>query len=99
VTGVTGDPVLIQSTWGIKGNFEVFVPQGNVIGHYFRDNDSPGFPWHIAGDRLGYACPPKPCYTPRGLSLIQSSYKGDGTHGNFEAVVRVKRATRRAGTS
>jgi len=90
VTGVTGDPVLIQSTWGIKGNFEVFVPQGNVIGHYFRDNDSPGFPWHIAGDRFGYACPPKPCYTPRGLSLIQSSYKGDGTHGNFEAVVRVK---------
>jgi len=47
VTDVTGDPVLIQSNWGTQGYFELFVPQGTKIRHYYRDNDVTGFPWHI----------------------------------------------------
>ena len=90
VTDVTGDPVLIQSNWGTQGYFELFVPQGTKIRHYYRDNDVTGFPWHIGPYSFGYSCPPQPCQLPRGLSLIQSRYLGDGVHGNFEAVVRVE---------
>jgi hypothetical protein len=43
VSNVTGDPVMIQGDWGGHGNFELLVPQGNVIGEYFRDNDDPRF--------------------------------------------------------
>jgi hypothetical protein len=90
VTGVTGEPVLIQSTFGSKGNFELYVPQGNVVRHYFRDNDSPQLPWHVGGDNFGYFCPPlAKCGTLRSVSLIQTNFLGDGVHGNFEAVVRV----------
>ncbi|MFL6277392.1 MAG: hypothetical protein ACJ74G_19580, partial [Blastocatellia bacterium] len=47
-SGVTGNPSLIQSTFGNQGNFEVVVPRvspGGLV-HYWRDNDAPGFPWH-----------------------------------------------------
>jgi len=93
VTDVTGDPVLIQSNWGTKGYFELFVPQGTRITHYYRDNDVSGFPWHIGPYSFAYSCGPNPCYIPRGLSLIQSSYLGDHAHGNFEVVVRVEALT------
>jgi len=90
VTGVTGEPVFIQSTFGNRGNFELFVPQGNVIRHYYRDNDDPNLAWHLAGDNFGYYCPKfSACATPVSLTLIQSNFLGDGVHGNFEAVVRV----------
>src|SRR6185295_3309700 len=36
---------LVQSNWGSKGNFELLVPQGDVITHYFRDNDDPNLAW------------------------------------------------------
>lgn len=44
--GVTGNPVLIQSRFGVKGNFEVIVPsdRGGLY-HYFRENDREGLPW------------------------------------------------------
>ena len=46
IEGVTGDPAFIQSTFGSKGNFEVLVPMGNRLLHFFRDNDAHGYPWH-----------------------------------------------------
>jgi len=91
VDGVTGDPVLIQSNWGRQGNFELLVPQGHAVRHYFRNNDDPQFGWHLLGDRmLGYPCRPQQlCATPRSVTFLQSNFKGDGVHGNFEAIVRV----------
>jgi Peptidase A4 family len=84
VSNVTGDPVLIQSDWGTVGNFELLVPQGNVIGQYFRNNDDPALPWHHLRD-FGYP----PNRFPRAVTFLQSNFKGDGVHGNFEAVIRV----------
>ena len=89
IEGVTGDPSFIQGTWGANGNFELLVPQGNVIKQYFRNNDDPGFAWHFLREfgypaRAGQLGP-----TPRAVTFIQSNFKGDGAHGNFEAVVRV----------
>jgi len=84
VTNVTGDPVMIQGTWGGRGNFELLVPQGNVIGEYYRDNDDPQLRWHHLRD-FGYPAN----RFPRSVTFIQSSFKGDFFHGNFEAVVRV----------
>jgi hypothetical protein len=88
VTGVTGDPVLIQSTWGNQGNFELLVPHGNTIKHYFRNNDDPTLQWHFLRE-FGYS----DGRTPRSVTFIQSNFKGDGSHGNFEAIVRVASPT------
>ena len=47
ISGITGHPALIQSTWGQqRANFELLVPQGGKLVHYWRDNDKPAFPWH-----------------------------------------------------
>ena len=91
ITGVTGDPVLIQSSWGNVGNFELFVPQGNVINHYYRDNDDPDLAWHLVNPPLAYLprVPKQLVGTPRSVTFIQSNFKGDNKHGNFEAVIRV----------
>ena len=90
LTGVTGDPVLIQSSWGDQGNFELLVPQGEMIRHYFRNNDEPTPSWHFLRE-FGYPRGTHPAFgpTPRSVTFIQSNYKGDGVHGNFEAIVRV----------
>jgi photosystem II stability/assembly factor-like uncharacterized protein len=89
LTGVTGDPVLIQSTWGDQGNFELLVPQGDVIRHYFRNNDERSPAWHFLRE-FGYPAPPiEKGLTPRAVTFMQSNYRGDGVHGNFEAIVRV----------
>jgi hypothetical protein len=89
ITGVTGDPILIQGNWGRQGNFELLVPQGDVINHYFRDNDDPNLPWRLV-HQLSYKVPPTQLGPrPRNVSFIQSNFLGDGVHGNFEAVVRV----------
>jgi hypothetical protein len=87
VSNVTGDPVMIQGTWGGQGNYELLVPRGNVIGQYFRDNDDQQFRWHHNG-ALGYP----PGRAPRSVTFIQSNFKGDFFHGNFETVVRVAEA-------
>jgi hypothetical protein len=44
---VAGNPVLIQSTFGTKGNFELLIPlAAGGFGAYFRDNDNASLPWH-----------------------------------------------------
>jgi hypothetical protein len=46
VTGVTGAPAFIQGTYGAVGNYELVVPMGDHLAHYWRDNNAPGYPWH-----------------------------------------------------
>ncbi len=43
-TAATGPGCIIQSTFG-NGNFEVVVPEGKNLVHYFHDNSNPGLPW------------------------------------------------------
>lgn len=92
ITGATGDPALIQSTRGDKGNFEMLVPEGRQIAHYTRDNDRPGTPWTKVADLI----PPAP-FTARNVpvdaALIQSTYRQSGTNtGDLEAVIRMRSA-------
>jgi hypothetical protein len=43
----SGTPSLIQSNFGIKGNFELVVPMSNGgLAHYWRNNDDPELPWY-----------------------------------------------------
>lgn len=51
---VSGNPAMIQSRFGGRGNFELVVPLvTGGLAHYWRDNDNPALPWHgpiIFGD-------------------------------------------------
>jgi len=93
IEGVTGDPALIQSNYGSIGNFEMIVPQGTRLVHYWRNNDDPNNAWHQGTtfnfgpqlrDRVGSLGT-----TPLGVALLQSTIKGDGVHGNFDVVARM----------
>jgi len=80
VTGLTGNPVLIQSRFGTKGNFELLAPlAGGGVAAYWRDNDNASLPWHG---------PVVVEVTTRfdAISLIQSNF---GTPGDLEVVSRV----------
>ena len=75
----TGAGCLIQSNMrdGAHGNFEVIVPEGNALVHYWRNNGDPTQPWRqgqvITAKATGPAC------------LIQSSFGKTGSYyGNFE---------------
>jgi hypothetical protein len=82
IVGVTGEPAFIESTFGNLGNFELLVPQGQLIKHYFRDNDDPQLRWLLPGGRaLSYA--DQPDSVPRSITMIQSNFLGDGVHGNL----------------
>jgi len=74
----TGKPSLIQSSYGITGNFEVVVPlSGGGLAHYWRDNDSEELTWHGPnkfGEGAGRI---------EGVALIQSDF---GERGNLELV-------------
>lgn len=101
ITGVTGTPALIQSTFGQHGNYELVVPHGQKLVHYWRGNDDPSFAWHHGHElsfksqamsealnqqlRLGHFV--------NGVALIQSTFAGDGIHGNFDMVVRLSPTT------
>lgn len=85
IMGVTGRPAFIQSTFGTVGNFELIVPQGNQLVHYWRDNGARGFPWHRAGPLPGFGKPlPGWQPVPRSIALLQSNL---ATPGNLEVVV------------
>jgi hypothetical protein len=82
-SGVTGQPDLIQSSFGAEpgnaGNFEVAVRQGNDLVHWYRNNNEAN-PWsqgQVIASGINSAG-----------SLIQSTIgAGPGSHGNFELVV------------
>ncbi len=86
----------LQSNYGVQGNYELLVPQGNRVGHYWRNNDDPGYQWHgapalsFAGEEHGSQF--LPGSTPQGVALLQSTIAGDGVHGNFELVVWASQA-------
>jgi hypothetical protein len=74
---VSGDPVLIQSRFGTKGNFEVVVPRPTGgLAHYWRNDDDAFLNWNgptVFGAAGKYSA----------VTMIQSNY---GTPGNLEAV-------------
>jgi hypothetical protein len=90
IVGVTGEPALIQSTFGSAGNYELLVPMNNVIARFWRDNDAPGYPWHrapnmavtVGGGQVVRV-------TPTEVGFIQGNLGTAGFPGNFEAVVRM----------
>ena len=76
--GVTGSPSLVQSNFGSRSNFELVAPLATGgLGHWWRDNDTAGLPWHgptVFGQSVGQV---------QGAKLIQSTY---GAPGNLEVV-------------
>ncbi len=78
IAGLSGDPSLIQSRFGGRGNFELVVPLASGgIAHYDRNNDDPSFPWFgpsVFAANVGVFS---------AVSLIQSNF---GTPGNLEVV-------------
>jgi hypothetical protein len=91
---------MIQANWGGVGNYELLVPQGQRLVHYARLNDpgSDQFRWIYVremsfagipfGDVRGSAAF-RLGATPISVSMLQSTFRGDGVHGNLDAVVRV----------
>lgn len=82
--GVTGNPVLIQSQFGIRGDFEVIVPlTSGGIAHFTRFNDQASTDYRlnqIFARRLGPV---------DAVTLIQSNYSSSGGGpGNLEVIAR-----------
>jgi M6 family metalloprotease-like protein len=81
INGVTGVPALIQSDFGDYGNYELLVPQGNAIVHYWRANDRPGRPWS-RGASITFTPSADGAHSivqyPIGVTVLQSTIKGDG---------------------
>lgn len=83
-TGAAGLPAMVQSKFGVRGNFELLTPlQGGGAGHLWRNNDAAGLPWSgvtatIAAGQQVDAC-----------ALIESNFGTPGGGGNLEAVLRM----------
>lgn len=80
-SGVVANPAMVQSTFGIKGNFELVAPvAGGGFVHFWRDNDRHPSAWIAtrevvaAGEGLIDA-----------VALVQSNY---GPHGHLEVIAR-----------
>jgi len=76
----SGNPSMVQSNIGCKGNFELVVPRAEGgFSRYWRDNDDPNLPWYG----------PSNFANERGIfdavALIQSNF---GNPGNLELVAR-----------
>ncbi len=77
----TSSGFMVQSSFGVKGNFELVVPHSTAgIIHCVRNNDdSPNFPWkeaEVFGTRVGKVA---------AVSLIQSNF---GLPGHLEVIAR-----------
>jgi hypothetical protein len=83
-SGASGNPALLQSTFGIIGHFELVVPRAaRGLSYYYRDNDrGANFSWHGPFDFA----------TDVGqidaVSLIQSNF-GPAGIGQLEVVARI----------
>jgi hypothetical protein len=75
----TGPGCMIQSDFrsGAHGNFEVVVPEGRNLVHYFHDNSNVALRWQ-RGQVISTAVT-GPAY------IIQSDFSSGG-HGNFEVI-------------
>ena len=80
-TFISGGACIIQGDFGSTdhGNFEVVVPEGNNLVHYFHDNSDVNLPWTRAQIITTSASGP--------ATLIQGTL-GSGTHKNFEVLAR-----------
>ncbi|MBN3760722.1 hypothetical protein [Burkholderia sp. Ac-20365] len=92
IQGLTGNPALIQSGYGENGNFELLVPVGQQVHHYWRDNDAPKPKWHgplVAADLGGINLELFRTFaeTPLSVALVQNSLH---PLGDLEAIVRVR---------
>jgi hypothetical protein len=80
VTGVRGNPVLVQSKFGRKGDFHLIAPLASGGGaFFFRENDNPTLPWHgpfVFESPINF----------ESITLIQSNF---GSPGNLEMVARI----------
>ena len=72
---VIGQPGLVQSSFGVKGNLEVVVPQMGGLTHIWRASDDPGQPWHFGARGWGDG--------PVAATLVESNY---WEHGPLEVV-------------
>ena len=79
--GVSGVPILIQSRFGNKGNFELLTPMASGgLAHYWRNNDDPFVPW-FGPIRFG-----QEAGRFEAVGMIQSNF---GDSGNLEVVGRI----------
>jgi Domain of unknown function (DUF4185) len=78
-TNVAGPGSIIQSDFrsADHGNFEVVVPIGSSLVHFFHDNSSVNLPWQ-RGQTITDAA--------RGWGCVIQSDLGSGDHGNFEVL-------------
>ncbi len=80
VPAFSGNPAMIQSTSGVRGNFELVVPRANGgFSYYLRNNDRPDLRW------LGPFDFATDAGTFEAVTLIQSNF---GEPGNLEMVAR-----------
>jgi hypothetical protein len=88
VSGVTGRPAYIESDFG---NYEVIVPQGNRLAHYWRDNSAPNRPWHKGLPDIPLLVSLTSQWVPDSISFFQSKIfrSGSGGNGNFEVLVHL----------
>ena len=78
-SGVSGNPAMIQGTFGGRGNFELVVPSaGGGLVHWWRNNDFGGWngptPFGASAGAVAAVC------------MIQSNF---GDPGNLEVVARI----------
>lgn len=76
----SGNPAMVRSSCGCRGNFDVMVPKvSGGFSYYWRDNDDPALPW----------CGPFDFATEAGVfdavTMVQSNF---GEPGNLEIVAR-----------
>jgi hypothetical protein len=83
---VAGVPSFIQSTFGIRGNFEMVVVQQGQLAHFWRDNDAPGLPWHGPTYLPAATGRGSPAGIPLSASVIQSNFGAEGSPGNLEVM-------------
>ena len=74
---VDGNAALMQGNSGVQGNFELVMPRHNGgFSHYWRDNDTAGFPWQISGT------------VGAGDGVIESLAMIEPEPGSIEVIVR-----------
>jgi predicted acylesterase/phospholipase RssA len=100
VKGVTGNPLILEAKFAQEESFELFVPIGSRVAHYFRRGRSG--PWTSRGSGSAYPVP-QPAGTPPqtsalpvtsrlspvSIACIQANY---GVPSNLEAVVALSQS-------
>jgi hypothetical protein len=85
VTGVTGTPAVLQGDWHGPGAFELLVPIGGQLVHFYRDHSSPAYIWHRNGAQPSMSVG-STVHIPLAVTLIASSFTADENR-NLEAIV------------